>query len=119
MHTTTLSGNYTQHLQTFFKVLVADSMQMHSTLVMPAVEVARLVPDTIRYNDLWPSLSMPEFGLNSEVLGDLAFWSDVCISVHEPEVVTYYRPGDFYYRPTVVIENLRGNGTVSHFHVEE
>ena len=38
---------------------------------------------------------------------------------YEPEVVTYYRPGDFYYRPEVVIETLRGNGTVSQFHVEE
>ena len=48
MYTTTLSGNYPQHLQTFFKVLVADSLQMHNTLIVPAVEVARLVPDTIR-----------------------------------------------------------------------
>ena len=116
MHTTTLSGNYPQHLQTFFKVLVADSLQMHSTLVMPAVEVARLVPDTIRYSDHWPSLSFPECGLDRETE---LIWSDVCMTVHEPRVATYYRPGDFLYRPVYSIENLRANGTVSHFHTEE
>ena len=114
MYTTTLSGNYPQHLQTFFKVLVADSLQMHSTLVMPAVEVARLVPDTIRYSDHWPSLSFPECGLVRELV-----WSDVCMTVHEPRVATYYRPGDFLYRPISSIENLRANGTVSLFHTEE
>ena len=71
MHTTTLSEGYTQLQQTFCKVLVADSMQMYSMLVMPAVEVARLVPDNIRYNNLWPSLSMPKFGLHSDVIGDV------------------------------------------------
>ena len=119
MHTTTLSGNYTQHLQPFFKVLVADSLQMYSTLIMPAVEVGRLVPNHIRYNNLWPSLSMSKYGLESIVLGTTTLWSDVCMPLAEPRVGTYYRPGDFYYRPDVVIENLRSNGTVSHFHVEE
>ena len=55
---------------------------------------------------------MPEFGLNSEVLGDLTIWSDVCIPVHEPEVGTYHRPGDFYYRPTVVIDNTIQYNTI-------
>ena len=57
---------------------------------------------------------MSEYGLVCELT-----WSDVCITVHEPEVATYYRPGDFFYRPLYNIENLRSNGTVSHFHVEE
>ena len=69
MHTTTIRNSYTQSYQTFFKVLVADSLQMYSTLIMPAVEVGRLVPNHIRYNNLWPSLSMSKYGLESIVLG--------------------------------------------------